>query len=414
MDVLYGRQQPEKLKRLMQLAKEAGVLMFRVWGGGLIETDAFYEACADAGILVWQEFIQSSSGVDNRTSDDPGHIVRMLKDARSIIRAKRNHTALAIWCGGNELQDENGYPLDDSDTLLGALSGLVHILDPRRHWLPTSSSGGFFSNTLENCLKYPERLADVHGPWQHDGLENHYKLYNAGTSLLSSEFGVGGFTNPTALKRILPEEALWPVNGNNEYYSHRDPWWINDVQLQEMFGYKLTDLETMVKASQYIQFEGLRYALEANIRRAPHNSGTFPWQFNEPYPNCICTNQIDYYCNPKPAWYAMKSAYRPLYPAMSFNSALIDESGKMNTELWLCGGMDIKNVLTKPGVLTWLIYGDSKLVSRGSLSLEEGNLKAPLNSLTIEAQGHAVVLVRLSLEFENEIGEQLDFYFHLF
>ncbi|HEY6027247.1 MAG TPA: hypothetical protein VIV09_10160, partial [Pseudolabrys sp.] len=36
------------------------------------------------------------------------------------------------------------------------------------------------------------------------------------------------------------------------------------------------------------------YALEADRRRKYHNSGTLPWQFNEPYPMAACTSAVDY------------------------------------------------------------------------------------------------------------------------
>src|SRR5690606_15548602 len=43
MDVLYGAARPKKRVRLLRLAHNAGVNLLRVWGGGLIETEAFYD-----------------------------------------------------------------------------------------------------------------------------------------------------------------------------------------------------------------------------------------------------------------------------------------------------------------------------------------------------------------------------------
>lgn len=320
IDAMYGVERPKKLERLITLAKEAHTNIFRVWGGGLIEKESFYEKCAENGILVWQEFILSSSGIDNKTSEKEEYHTMMREQARVIIKRKRNHTALAIWCGGNELQANDGTPLDNTDTLLSILKQEVEELDPGRRWLPTSPSGGVFLNSVENIVNYPDKLYDVHGPWEHQGLESHCKLYNMGTSLLHTEFGVEGMTNRSTLKRSVAKEHLLPASKDNEIYFHRGAWWNNEPLVQETFGGNLTDIDEIRKASQFMQYEGLKYAVECNRRRAFANSGTFPWQFNEPFPNNYCTSHVDYYGNPKPIYYGMKKAYAPVAITASFAS----------------------------------------------------------------------------------------------
>ncbi len=76
--------------------------------------------------------------------------------------------------------------------------------------------------------------------------------------------------------------------------------------MQEAFGGRIEDVETMRRCSQWLQYEGLRYAVEATLRRG---AGTIPWQLNEPYPNAWCTCAVDHRGDPKPAYYGVARAY---------------------------------------------------------------------------------------------------------
>lgn len=309
MDAMYGVRRPQKLKRLLQLAVDAHVNCLRIWGGGLIEREEFYDLCDEKGILLWQEFIQSSSGIENEPSGDTGFLELMEREARTIILRKKHHPALALWGGGNELSGPGDAMITMEEPVIGVLGRQVKRLDPSRHFLESSPTGRIFNNTLENIAKDPLGLHDVHGPWEHQGLVGQYALYNAGTSLFSSEFGVEGMTNLDVLLHHTDPAHIWPPSRDNEVYFHRGSWWNNYPLMQECFGQKLKKIGQAVRASQFLQYEGLRYAVEANRRRALTCSGTFPWQFNEPFPNHTCTCSVDYYAAPKPAYYGVKRAY---------------------------------------------------------------------------------------------------------
>jgi beta-mannosidase len=334
IDAMYGVERTEKLERLLSLAQRANVNMLRVWGGGLIEKEAFYETCDRLGLLVWQEFIQSSSGIANKPSEEPEFIEMMVREAARFIPRKRNHPSLAVWCGGNELQHDDGWPLDDREPVLAALKETVARLDPDRLWLATSPTGRLFSNTIENIERDPEGLHDVHGPWEHQGLTAQYELYNRGTSLLHSEFGVEGMTNVKALFRTIAPEHRLPATRDNPIYFHRGSWWNNEPLVQRSFGGGIDDVETLVRASQLLQAEGLRYAVESNLRRQYRNSGTLPWQFNEPFPNAYCTSAVDYYAEPKSAYYAVARAYRSLSVTAAFAAQAWAGRDAFEAELW--------------------------------------------------------------------------------
>ncbi|HZT91308.1 MAG TPA: glycoside hydrolase family 2 TIM barrel-domain containing protein [Gaiellaceae bacterium] len=321
LDPLYGVPRPAKLERLLRLARNANVNVLRVWGGGLIESTEFYELCDRFGILVWQEFSQSSSGIESVPAADDEFVELMRREAREIVPRRRRHPSLALWCGGNELarraEGRDDVPLDDSHPVLGALRGVVRELDPNRAWLPTSPSGPRFLNRLDVIEQDPDGLHDVHGPWEHQGLRDQYRLYDAGTAILHSEFGVEGMANRAAIEELVDEQHRWPADRTNPVYEHLGAWWNNAPLVQECFGGRIDDLDTLRRASQWLQYDGLRYAVEANMRRA-RSAGVLPWQFAESFPNAWCTSAVDWHAQPKPAYWGVARAYRPGHPSAQF------------------------------------------------------------------------------------------------
>jgi beta-mannosidase len=295
LDPLYGVPRPEKLERLLTLAQRANVNLLRVWGGGLIESPEFYDLCDRLGIYVWQEFSQSSSGIESVPSADPSFVETLRAEARAIVPAVAQHRSLALWCGGNELD------ADDTHPAIAALRETVEELDPGRAWLATSPSGG--------------ADGDVHGPWEHQGLGAHHAHYDSVTAALHSEFGVEGMANRAGLEQLIDEEHRWPADRSNPVYEHLGAWWNNAPLVQQCFDDRIEDVETMRRASQWLQYDGLRYAVEATLRRG---AGVIPWQFNESFPNAWCTAAVDWWGEPKPAYWGVARAYRDGNPSAQF------------------------------------------------------------------------------------------------
>lgn len=363
VDLMYGREKTEKYEHLIKLAKEANINMLRVWGGGLIEKEIFYRLCDENGIMIWQEFTQSSSGLDNFPSSEQWYIDMFSNYAVEVIKKRRNHASLIIWCGGNELLDSKSVPLDETHPVLEMLNELVLKHGNDQIFLATSPYGKVFGVNLE-ILKKKNRtedgahvvygqphlegksdsgdeiveLYDVHGPWMYLGLTDHYSLYNENTSALHSEFGVEGTVLYEDLKKFISEDKMWPPLRDNRTWSHHGAWFINFPMMEKVFG-SLTDMKEYCKLSHYLQAEGLRYGIEANRRRMPQCGGTLPWQFNEPYPNAVCTNSVDYYGKPKMAYYYAKKAYEPVNVSLKYTSQTF--KGNLGFEIWLCSSLDL-------------------------------------------------------------------------
>lgn len=380
-DQLYGDSDPGKYDELIRKAKAANVNLLRVWGGGLVEREYFYDLCDQAGIMIWQEMLQSSSGFNNEPSVAPEFLHLLGTTIRSVIREKRNHPSLAIWCGGNELT-EGGHlgdrliPLSGLHPTLRLLGELVQTHDPDRLFVPTSSYGPSFF--LEKSLGGKNRMYDVHGPWKYAGPTAHYELYNESDALLHSEFGGDGFCNIESMRRFLPEERIGlGQTSSRSWLHHGYEYWSMHDQLHDLFG-PIDRFERLVALSQWLQAEGIRYALEANRRRAPQCSGSILWQFNEPFPNISCTSAIDYYGDTKLAYHWIARAYAKWNLSLKYDSLVVMPGSKQQADLYLAA--DGNHDITQSSVRwTWAVRN-----SRGdAIASGEGDCEVACLPLTV-------------------------------
>lgn len=315
LDHLYGNVDKARYDWMVHLAAEANMNMLRIWGGGIIEQSYFYELCDAHGLLVWQEFIQSSSGIDNEPSKRPEFLRLLKRSAVSALKSRRNHVSLSIWSGGNELMSAPNVPSTYDDENLQMLKGLVAEYDPRRLFLPTSASGPVQYITAEKGVSH-----DVHGHWKYEGNPQHYVLYGEADHLFHSEFGVDGLSSVRSIRKFLSREHQQPVPMTDSLvWRHHGEWWDTYNRDLELFG-RLDSLERFAECSQWMQAEGLRFILEANRRRQFNNSGSIIWQLNEPWPNVTCTNLVDYYNEPKMAYYWVKEAFAPFRASLDYRS----------------------------------------------------------------------------------------------
>ena len=328
-DHMYGAVDDARYEKTLTLAAKENVTLIRVWGGGLIESETFYNLCDRLGILVWQDLIQSSSGIENTASSDDTFLSLLRETSAAAIVSKRNHPSLAIWCGGNELMKiEKVVPVDETHKNIAMLKELVERLDSDRLFLPSTASG-------PNCWYDGSGVKnnhDVHGPWKYSGPD--YGYLNSQECLMLGEFGNDGMNNMAALKKILAPENLvrTTMEENCTWAHHGQMWDTYNYRDKPLFG-DIDDLETFVSVSQYMQAEGLRYAIECQMRRYPKTAGINIWQFDEPWPNVSCTNLVDYYGNPKFAYYFVRDAYKTFHVSLKHERLAYDKDDVMHAEV---------------------------------------------------------------------------------
>ena len=298
----------------LELYRDLGFNLLRIWGGAVLEREVFYRLCDELGLLVWQEFPLSSSGLDNWPPEDPAVIAAWSEIAASYVARRQHHPSLLLWCGGNELQGGpdgvktgTGRPIDETHPMMVALGEIVRRLDPTRRFLPTSSTGPRF---MADAKEFGQGLHhDVHGPWNWEGdLQGWRDYWDHDDALFRSESGMPGAEAAALIWQYCDGEAL-PADRSNAFWMHTGGWWIQwEDYLRE--GGDPESLDDFVAWSQQRQADALAHAAAACKRRFPRCGGFMLWMGHDSYPCPANTAIIDYLGRPKPAAEAVGKIFR--------------------------------------------------------------------------------------------------------
>jgi beta-mannosidase len=301
-------------KKRIDLYKEMGCTMLRVWGGAFLEREVFYDLCDRAGLLVWQEFPLSSSGIDNFAPVGSAAIDELKKISTDYIQRRAHHASKLLWCGGNELttaSQEPWTPLQADHPALSAMKEIVQREDPGTRFLPTSPSGKTFGASLESMGKGIN--SHVHGPWNHRGTwEEAVEYWSKDDSTFRSECGMPSTNSLKMFKKYAGKLPLWPATKDNPLWSHTTLWWLPKEQFEkELKGLKgEAALKKYIALSQAWQSKILCLAAEKCKGRFPKCSGFIIWMGHDCFPCPINTSLIDFDGNTKPVFEELKKIFR--------------------------------------------------------------------------------------------------------
>jgi beta-mannosidase len=292
-------------RKLISTYKDLGVNIFRVWGGGFPEKEWFYNLCDEMGIMLWQEFPLSSSGLDNYPPETPDEILVMSKISESYVKRLRHHVSILLWCGGNELYEfGDTAPVNDKHPMIRCMKEIVKAEDPGRRFVTGSPSGPSIYGGLNNFGLGVSW--DVHGPWtlpftatDHtmDAVRNFWSLDDA---LIHSEVGVAGAMSAEMINKYRGKYSALPANMNNMLW-RQVSWWIEWKDfINDHNGKEPQSTDEYVAWSQEHQTTGLTIALKANKSRFPRCGGFIIWMGHDSYPCPVNTSIIDFDGNLKP------------------------------------------------------------------------------------------------------------------
>lgn len=345
---LYGTLRREDYLPLLTRLRNMDCTLLRVWGGAILEKEAFYALCDEMGLLVWQEFYQSSSGLDNVPPEDADVISELATVATAAVERRRHHPCLAAWGGGNELTWPDGRPAGLDHPNLARLAQVVRAHDPGRMFFPSSPSGPSFGASPQEAGRGLHH--DVHGPWNYVGQPQHYAYWDGVDALLHSEVGAPGASRAEIVRRVAAGFPVWPPSRQNPLWMHHGDWWVQWEELTALFGpwEDPGELDAYLACSRYLQAEALRYAADAVRRREPAASGFLIWAGTEPWANTANCSLLEYDGEPKPAYGWLREAFAPLhlsarYPAAAWRTG----------ETWTASGF-WHHAVTAPTCEGWI------------------------------------------------------------
>ncbi len=352
-DVFPGAIPEERYRSLLELVKGAHLQMLRCWGGAPVNHDVFYETCDEMGILVWQEF-PMSIGVYWGT---PEFLQVVESEGRAIIERLRHHPCIALWCGGNELF----FPISWSNMqnpTFRRLDALCQELDPGTPWIPTSPIWGM-----------------GHGSYvfrEKDGRDILQYFIDADCTAYP-EFGSAGAATLETIRKIIPEEELWPPKDGSAWQTHKalSAWngktfdaWLCLPIIEHYFG-EQDGLEAMLEKSHWLQSLGLQTAYEEARRQheaprgKPKCAMALCWCFNEPWPTAANNAIVSWPDSPKPAYQAVKAANRPTMLSARIPRFDWKREDVLPVELWFLNDSD---EAFEPGVFTVRIHSGDRLL----------------------------------------------------
>lgn len=294
-DNILTRMNRERTYELIEQCKAANFNSIRVWGGGIYPSDDFYDACDEAGLIVWQDLMFACANY--RLTDRMRENIEA--EVRDNVRRIRHHACLGLWCGNNEMemfvkQGEWGAHTDPkiSEDYLEMYEHIFpQILkeeDPDTFYWPASpSSGGGFDDPNS-----PDR-GDVHywDVWHGNKPFTEYRKFYF---RFLSEFGFQSFPS---LKTV--ESFTLPSDRNVFSYvmeKHQRNASANGKimnYMEQTFLYP-NDFGTLIYASQLLQAEAIKYGVEHLRRHRGRCMGAVYWQLNDCWP-VASWSSVDYF-----------------------------------------------------------------------------------------------------------------------
>ncbi len=318
-DVFLPRLTRADYRKMLLSAKDANMNMLRVWGGGVYESDDFYDLCDSLDIMVWQDFMFAGGMIPG----DDEFFSNVKEEVKYQIKRLNIHPCVVLWCGNNEIDEawhnwgwQNQFNLHGLDSAKVWNDYKRMFQDSLPKWMNEfAGETPYVSTSPKNGWGHKESFTegDSHywGLWW--GLED-WEVFENKTGRFISEYGMQAMPNWNTIKKFTDSTDRYlysPViqahqkanDGFKKLNHYLTRYFIDSAKLSRLSPTDYTYL------TQCLQYYILKNSIAVHRSKYPANMGTLLWQLNDCWP-VASWSITDYNREPKAAWYAVKEAYR--------------------------------------------------------------------------------------------------------
>jgi beta-mannosidase len=309
-DVFVSRMTPERYAERVDQAVGAHMNMLRVWGGGIYEDEAFYAACDERGVLVWQDFAFACAAY-------PEHDelrAEVTAEADDVVRRLAAHPSVVVWNGANECLlgwEDWGWRRQVRDRAWGegyyreVLPAAVAAHAPGAVYVagsPVASEPGVHPQVPGDG---PVHLWD---PWN----LFDYAHYRDEIPRFVAEFG---YQAPATRQTLTEALGALPDRPDDTALAARQKQPAGHRNLVDRLAGRFPDPAVIAAstdrwhlATGLNQAHAMRTGIEHFRSWWPRTAGALIWQLNDVWP-AVSWSLIDHGGRPKPAWYAVRRAF---------------------------------------------------------------------------------------------------------
>jgi len=398
-DVFPSKITDEDVIQMVEEMAASNFNMVRIWGGGFYQKEAFYKACDEKGIMVWQDLMFACAMYPG----DSAFLANVKNEFEYQMPRIASHPSVVLFNGNNEVEVAWGnWGFQIKYGLYGKSAKEIEEAYDKlfKHLAPDmvnryTSIPYIHTSPLSNWGKdeyYNNGSQHYWGVWHgKDPIEDFGKKIGR----FNAEYGFQSFPEFNTL-RSFSTEADWNI-ASDVMKQHQKSYVGNDMILKHakrLYG-DPKDFNTFVYYSQLTQAMAVSMAIAGHRIDAPRCGGTLYWQVNDCWP-VSSWSSIDYYNNWKALQYRAREDYRDL--------AILEKYEDLENRSYyiVCDSSEQQNIK-----YTWKLFRlNGKLAKEGKGEMQVNDVTHGKIDIEIPKKKRKKKQKSYVLQIEAELGNE--------